>query len=115
MSLKGIDALKRRIGSVRDAIANGEAFQEAGEAWIEQDFKPYAKQIVPVRSGELRDSIDGAVNENQIRVFADAPHAAAVEEGTSKQAAQPFMRPAFLATRAKLSARTRAALKKRIT
>lgn len=111
--LTGMDALRRKLGSIKHAIEN-DIFEEAGHAWVEQDFKPAAKQLAPVASGELRDSIDGEVNPQQIRVFASADHARFVEEGTVKQSAQPFMEPAFQKTRRKLAAHARAALKKRL-
>ena len=50
-----------------------------------------AKEIVVVDSGELRDSIEATADS----VKATADHASAVELGTAKRAAQPFMRPAI--------------------
>lgn len=113
MSVKGFNAIKRKVGSIRAAIADGSLFEEAATEWVEQDFKPLAKQLVHVRSGELRDSIDGEVNPQQVRVFADAPHARYEEEGTSTREAHPYMRPAFEKTRRKLSERTRKAFRRR--
>lgn len=110
--MRGADVFKRRLGSIRQAVENApELFQEAGEEWLEQDAIPAAKQLAPVRTGELRDSIGGAANEQQVRLFATAEHARAVEEGTSKMAAQPYLAPAIARTRNKLSARIRNKLK----
>ncbi|PIB90998.1 HK97-gp10 family putative phage morphogenesis protein [Caulobacter sp. FWC2] len=110
--MKGADVFKRRLGSIRRAVENApELFQEAGEEWLEQDAIPAAQQLAPVRTGELRDSIGGAANEQQVRLFATAEHARAVEEGTSKMAAQPYLAPAIAKTRNKLSARIRTKLK----
>lgn len=58
-----------------------------------------ARENAPVRTGRLRGSIacsvqatsQGAAGE----VTVSAPHASAVELGTSRHAAQPFLRPAF--------------------
>lgn len=62
-----------------------------------------AKQIVPVDTGELRDSIhpEPAVDHNsQVvgAVVADAGHALFVERGTVKMAAQPYLRPSLIST-----------------
>lgn len=113
MSLVGKDVLLRRVRSIKQAIEGG-LFEEAARDWVELDFKPVAQSLAPVRSGALRDSIDGTVGPNQIRVFADTDYASFVEEGTSKQPAQPFMKPAFDIARPKLSARTRKALRKKL-
>jgi HK97 gp10 family phage protein len=56
-----------------------------------------AKQLAPVLTGELRDSIhveQGAGPADWV-VVADAPHAVHVEYGTQYQAAQPFLTPAM--------------------
>lgn len=115
MPVVGMDALIRRIGSIKKAVRE-EIFQEAAEEWIEQDFKPVAKQLVPVRTGELRDSIDGKANPQQVRVYADAKHAQVTEEGSVEHniPAQPYMKPAYEKTRRKLSKRTRDALRRRL-
>jgi HK97 gp10 family phage protein len=60
-----------------------------------------AKAGVPVKSGALRDSIDtkifGTGNSKRTTavVRAGTDHARFVEEGTSRQAPQPFMKPAL--------------------
>ncbi|WP_156416481.1 MULTISPECIES: HK97-gp10 family putative phage morphogenesis protein [unclassified Sphingopyxis] len=111
MALKGINGLKRRIGSVKRAIEN-DLFEDAGSEWVEQDFKPVAKAECPVgETGDLQESIDGAVNQNQIRVYASAPYASYVHDGTAKIEANPFLQRAFERTRPKLSARMRQKLR----
>ena len=50
-----------------------------------------ARRIVVVKSGELQASIEATGDS----VVATADHAAAIEFGTAKRAAQPFMRPAI--------------------
>src|SRR5712691_13341425 len=67
-----------------------------------------AKEIVPVRTGHLLESISAIFGEDvedpdsggspkafdPVQVVADTPYASFVEFGTSKMAAQPFMGPA---------------------
>jgi len=53
-----------------------------------------ARELVPVDTGELRDSIYAEETEEGARFGATADHAAHVEFGTWKMAAQPFLRPA---------------------
>ena len=67
-----------------------------------------ARELVPVRTGHLLDSIDAVFGEDvedpdsdgsprafePIQVVADTPYATFVEFGTSKMAAQPFLGPA---------------------
>ncbi|MCC4257002.1 HK97-gp10 family putative phage morphogenesis protein [Sphingobium lactosutens] len=110
MSVKGWGALVRKVTRIRDGIE--QAPQKAAQAWVDADFKPYAQQIAPVRSGQFRDSIDGRVSKTRVTVFADAPHARYVEEGTSKMEAQPTIKPAFEHTKDKLRQRVRDEVKK---
>lgn len=110
MSVKGWGAAVKKITRIRRIVE--EAPQKAASDWIEQDFKPAAKALAPVRTGELRDSIDGRVTKTQATVFAAAPHAGFVENGTSLSPAQPYMEPALAQTKPKLKARIEAELKK---
>lgn len=115
MGVTGWDALLRRAGSIKRAIESGEVWQEAATKWATEDFIPAAKQGCPVgETGQLKESINYEVSARQVRVYADKPYASFVEDGTSTQTAQPFMRPARDKTRRKLSERTRAALAKRL-
>jgi len=110
MSVKGWGALVKKVARIQKGIAD--APQKAAEAWVEQDFKPYAQSIAPVDTGEFRDSIDGRVTPSSVTVFAAAPHARYVEEGTSTHAAQPTVKPAYEHTKAKLRQRVRDEIKK---
>lgn len=66
---------------------------------MSQDAQRYA----PVRTGELRDSIDHQVVNDRspdgfdqmLVVYATAEHAGFVELGTSRSPAQPYLRPAL--------------------
>lgn len=56
-----------------------------------------AKEIVPVRTGRLRDSIVASKSgKGEAEVTASAPYSIFVEMGTSRAPAQPFLRPALL-------------------
>jgi HK97 gp10 family phage protein len=56
-----------------------------------------ARQLAPVDTGKLRDSIHYQFNASTLTlvIYADAPHSWWVEAGTSRMAAQPYMRPAL--------------------
>jgi len=96
----GIDKI---IGQVAQGIANMEervdrAVQKAG-----LDCERYAKQRCPVDTGNLRASI---TYENtgrfQCMVGTNVEYAPYVELGTSRQAAQPYLFPAYARAKSKL-------------
>lgn len=65
-----------------------------------------AKGLCPVDTGFLRESIRvEQTGGNRLKVVVDAEYAAAVEYGTSKSEAQPFLRPALEAVRGRLNRR----------
>jgi len=68
------------------------AMNRAGEAVVEE-----ARRLVPVDTGRLRASIGFTYSTSRrvLTVYADEFYAAFVEFGTSKMAAQPFLRPAL--------------------
>jgi HK97 gp10 family phage protein len=78
--------------------------------------KSAAQERCPVDTGRLRDSIDAIVDQSggsqrrRLTLFAAAPYALYVELGTSRMAAQPFLRPAMDAEAPKLTQRIRAAI-----
>ena len=53
-----------------------------------------ARELAPVDTGELRESISFAATDNGAVVYASANHAAMVEYGTSRMSPRPFMLPA---------------------
>ena len=110
MSDKDWDRLIKKVTRIQNKLEG--APQKAAKAWLEEDYKPYAQSIAPVRSGEFRDSIDGRATKTRVTVFATAPHSRFVEEGTSKMEAQPTLGPALQATKGKLRERIREAIKK---
>ena len=76
-----------------------------------------AKDLCPVRTGRLRDSIRAAVAEIagdvlRAEVGTDVPYAAAVEMGTRRAAAQPFLLPALEACREEVQRIVRAAVRR---
>lgn len=58
------------------------------------ECESYAKDLCPVKTGRLRNSITNYVEGNAAYVGTNVEYAPFVEEGTSKQKAQPFLRPA---------------------
>lgn len=54
-----------------------------------------AQHVVPVDSGELLRSLTAEVVDGQIRVGSNKDYAKFVEEGTSRQKAQPYLSPAL--------------------
>lgn len=73
--------------------------QALGDKFVAESVLPQivsaAKRIVPVDSGDLRDSIHPEVSADGMYVVADEEYASHVELGTSKMAAQPYLRPAL--------------------
>jgi HK97 gp10 family phage protein len=76
-----------------------QARSEALRDWAEA-LEKTAKDLAPVRKGNLRDSIEARVNESsgkawvQIKPGKTREYAYYVEKGTSKMKDQPFMGPA---------------------
>ena len=66
-----------------------------------------ARAACPVDTGALKDSIRVEYAQSasgaEAALRADAPHAAAVELGTMKRRAQPFLYPAYNANQARLT------------
>jgi HK97 gp10 family phage protein len=61
------------------------------------DVKALAKQLVPVRTGHLRQSIYAEVREWVVRIGAEATYALFVELGTRYMQARPYIYPAIQA------------------
>lgn len=55
----------------------------------------YAKELCPVDTGHLRDSITHSVDDDTVYLGSDVEYAPYVEFGTYKQKPQPFMGPAM--------------------
>jgi len=73
------------------------AYEQARERSLEiigLTAEKYAKAIVPVDTGRLRNSITHSVEGKDVFVGSATEYAASVEYGTIKQKAQPYLRPA---------------------
>lgn len=108
------DALKRRMGSIKQAMGDKSPWLSAATEWAEEIVVPYAQGIAPVDTGEFRDSIQSRVTDDQVSIFSDAEHAIHIEDGTSKAPAQPTIRPAVERNRRKLSELTRKHYRERL-
>jgi len=62
--------------------------------WAEK-VKELAKQLVPVRTGYLRNSIYAQISEWVVEIGAEATYALFVELGTRYMQAQPYLFPAI--------------------
>lgn len=96
-SLRGVRTALSRIRLIPERVnrARAEALQE----WA-SELEKTAKDLAPVRTGNLRNSIESRVNEAsgkawvQIKQGPTTEYAYYVEKGTSKMADRPFMGPA---------------------
>lgn len=71
------------------------------------EVESIAKQLAPVETGRLRDSIhtENYRNGELKRVVAEAEYAGYVEYGTVHSAAQPFLRPAVESVKSRVNRR----------
>ena len=86
----------------RAFLASLDKYQEDVLEGLQQDIEKAAltleknaKQNCPVDTGKLRASITTEVGNLEAEVGTNVEYALYVEFGTSKQSAQPFMRPAL--------------------
>ena len=73
------------------------AYEQARERSLEViglTAEKYAKEIVPVDTGRLRNSITHDVDGKEVYIGTNVEYAPPVEYGTIKQKAQPFLVPA---------------------
>lgn len=73
------------------------AFNNAVERGLEAigvTAEGYAKKDCPVDTGRLRNSIAYKIKENDVYIGSNVEYAPSVELGTSRQRAQPFLKPA---------------------
>ncbi len=54
-----------------------------------------ARANAPVLTGELRDSIEGQMDGSEGEVVVGAEHGPAIEFGSSRRPATPYLRPAY--------------------
>ena len=91
--LDGVSVMQDNTGQVVDGIdsAIGVALEEIGLS-----AENYAARKCPVDTGNLRGSITYEVDagDNAVYIGTNVDYAPHVELGTSRQKAQPFLRPA---------------------
>lgn len=89
----GVEVLQDNTDEVKRALesAMAKALEEIGLT-----AEGYAKKACPVDTGRLRNSITHAVAESEKAVYigTNVEYAPYVELGTSRQKAQPYLRPA---------------------
>jgi HK97 gp10 family phage protein len=88
----GIGAMEAELGAIGTVSQKSgkEALKEVAPLIVEQ-----AKANIHSITHRLENSVGWAETENGIEIFATAPYAYYVEEGTSKQAAQYYMKRAI--------------------
>jgi len=93
MKITGLGELEKKLKRLSN-VAQKEAKQEAlhaGSLLVQGQ----ATLNAPVDTGNLRSSIDVEVGTEDAEIFTPVEYAAHVEYGTSRQAAQPYLRPAL--------------------
>lgn len=71
---------------------------EAALTAVGMQAETYAKQLAPVDTGRLRNSITNEVDvsEKSVTIGSAVEYAPFVEQGTSKRRAKPYLRPAII-------------------
>lgn len=71
---------------------------EAALTAVGMQAETYAKQLAPVDTGRLRNSITNEVDvsDKSVTIGSAVEYAPFVEQGTSKQKAKPYLRPAII-------------------
>lgn len=89
-NIQGMDELMKQLSSIKGIKQHTEALL-AGALVIEK----YAKEDAPVDTGFLRSSISSARTADGAEVRVDAEYAYYQEFGSSRNKAQPYIRPAI--------------------
>lgn len=97
-------ALRRKVAELHEAAAEG--VREEVDA-----IKSDAQSRAPVDTGELRGSIEPESEGLTGTVTTTSRHAGFMEFGTSKDEAQPFMKPAAEKARKRFPARAAAIIR----
>lgn len=87
--------VRLNLARLRRVIAGEKAAIDRGVEKGAEQIAELARQLAPVDTGALRESIHVEPAENGVvRVVASVPYAVYVEYGTARMAAQPFLTPA---------------------
>lgn len=133
--IDGLENLDRKLAKLAKALP--ETVQKAALAEGGEIIASEARLLVPVDSGNLRDSItvsderlggafkmDSGLGSRSVQVFIgprtrggrpDGFYGHMVEFGTVKMAAQPFMRPAFDSTEGQVRSRIASELQMQVS
>lgn len=111
--VEGLERLKKRFAKLpqKMRVEVRAAIDKSADELI-----AFQKRLVPVETGELRDSIekrDGR-HELSVEVFSDDFKARWVEFGTVKMTARPFFYPAYRTLRRRIKGRISRAVKKAV-
>lgn len=101
-------ALQKRLEKL---INNAPKIEQEIVAEVGEQAHVKARDLVPVDTGALRESITLKVEESEATISSSLEYAAPVEYGTSRQAAQPYMRPAAEEARKQLPKIAKAVLR----
>jgi HK97 gp10 family phage protein len=92
VAIEGVEEFKTAMQRFDSAMQNH--VQEQLASWAEA-VKALAKQLVPVRTGHLRDSIYAKISEWMAEISSEAAYALFVEFGTRRMRARPYLFPAI--------------------
>jgi HK97 gp10 family phage protein len=88
--IQGIGRLSAQLYAIAEAD-----YLPALAKGVEEEIFPQMQRLTPVDTGWLKSNERVEVSNNAVTLVADTDYALFVEMGTSKMAAQPYMRPAI--------------------
>lgn len=100
----------KMVSNRAEVLSQLQKAKEAALTQCGQLAEAHARELCPVDTGRLRDSIHYEVTEEGMTLAAYAPYAEYVELGTHRTAPQPFLRPAMEQYAGELEQAIRAAL-----
>lgn len=92
ITLEGVEEFKAAMQRFDSAMQ--ESVHVRLESWV-ADVKALAQQLVPVKTGRLRNSIYAKIQEWTMEVGAEADYALFVEFGTRYMQERPYLFPAI--------------------
>ena len=92
VAVEGVEEFKAAMDKFDSAMQSHVQGQLA--SWAEA-VKALAKQLVPVKTGHLRDSIYAKISEWVAEIGSEAAYALFVEFGTRRMRARPYLFPAI--------------------